>query len=541
MSIGVWSIEDKSLFHRFEEAYSKVFTSIAVTSNNKYIISGSWDKTIKVWSIAEKKLILQYKESGWISSVAVTSDSKYIASATNEMITLWNLKGPGPADQPAFFPAFEYISRELCSPASEKGRQINSSFIWFSKMLHYPQLWNALNFIIFLLPDSAHRANIDFAVENKVYLSIDKYNKTQLDYVLDYDNVRNPQTEEFFAYFFKMLPLLLDYETQTWIETIRRLSKASLKVYKSFGEFSFLSVFNSLYTKEKTKAFLREQNVILPSTGKINNKKCRQFILFTDHLDLEDVDKIDTTRTDYTLDFSVIIYSSAYRFSDKRVLDLLRILAKIEDRELLSPTSQTIIDFLWKKYKKFLWIKCSFYGIALGLYISFAVTRSLPESNVASKLLIALDVCIGFIAAFEYLQITSNLSGYFTDLWNYIDMLLVSVTIIISALFWTEANEDALNFFVSTGVVLYFSKTLISFRVIDQLRNLIRMIIEVLKGMRAFLIIIISYLVAFAIIFYQSRRAMSDDSPEDSVDKGNFANDLMEIFYLIFTGGDSTN
>ena len=34
---------------------------------------------------------------------------------------------------------------------------------------------------------------------------------------------------------------------------------------------------------------------------------------------------------------------------------------------------------------------------------------------------------------------------------------------------------------------------------------------------------------------------MSDDSPEDSVDSGNFANDLMEMFYLIFTGGDASN
>ena len=98
-----------------------------------------------------------------------------------------------------------------------------------------------------------------------------------------------------------------------------------------------------------------------------------------------------------------------------------------------------------------------------------------------------------------------------------------------------------MSFFVSIGVVLYFSITLIAFSAIDQLRNLIRMIIEVLKGMRAFLIIIITYLIAFAVVFYQSRRAMSDDSPEDSVDEGSFANDLMEMFYLIFTGGDSTN
>ena len=259
------------------------------------------------------------------------------------------------------------------------------------------------------------------------------------------------------------------------------------------------------------------------------------------YLGKKEVDEIDTKRSEYTLDYIVIFYCSSYQIDGKRVLGLLRILAKIENRELLSRTSQNIINFFWKKYKRLFWIKCAFYGTALGLFVSFAVTRSLADSDVASKLLIALDVCVGVIAAFESLQIMSNLSDYFTDFWNYVDMLLLSVTIVISALFWTEANADALSFFVSTGVILFFSKTLISFRVIDQLRNFIRMIIEVLKGMRAFLIIIVSYLIAFAIIFYQSRRAISDDSPEDSVDEGNFANDLMEMFYLIFTGGNSTN
>jgi len=50
------------------------------------------------------------------------------------------------------------------------------------------------------------------------------------------------------------------------------------------------------------------------------------------------------------------------------------------------------------------------------------------------------------------------------------------------------------------------------------------------------MVVIIVYIVASSIIFYQWRRASFDDSD----DSGYFGLDLMEMFYLVFTGGDST-
>ena len=47
------------------------------------------------------------------------------------------------------------------------------------------------------------------------------------------------------------------------------------------------------------------------------------------------------------------------------------------------------------------------------------------------------------------------------------------------------------------------------------------------------MVVIIAYLVAFLIIFYQTRRALQDDS----VDEGCFSKNLMEMLYLVFTGG----
>ena len=40
-TIGVWDIANKTLLHRFEQAHSEAIMSVAVTGDDKYIISGS--------------------------------------------------------------------------------------------------------------------------------------------------------------------------------------------------------------------------------------------------------------------------------------------------------------------------------------------------------------------------------------------------------------------------------------------------------------------------------------------------------------------
>ena len=92
-TIGVWSVSDKTLFHRFEEAYS-LNSPLVVTSDSKYIISGSGAKTIGVWSIADKALFHRFERAHQdsITSVEVTNDSKFIISVSNDKtIGVWNI------------------------------------------------------------------------------------------------------------------------------------------------------------------------------------------------------------------------------------------------------------------------------------------------------------------------------------------------------------------------------------------------------------------------------------------------------------------
>ena len=89
-TVRIWDIQKKT-----QEAALKGHTSyvtcLAITSNNHFIISGSSDSTIRIWSILHKKQedILQIK-SGYVKALAITSDSKYIVSADGRIIRIWS-------------------------------------------------------------------------------------------------------------------------------------------------------------------------------------------------------------------------------------------------------------------------------------------------------------------------------------------------------------------------------------------------------------------------------------------------------------------
>ena len=58
-------------------------TTLSVTSDNKYIVSGSIDNTIRTWSLLLKRqdTVLQGHTLG-VVTLAVTSDNKYIVSGS---------------------------------------------------------------------------------------------------------------------------------------------------------------------------------------------------------------------------------------------------------------------------------------------------------------------------------------------------------------------------------------------------------------------------------------------------------------------------
>ncbi|NJM23326.1 MAG: WD40 repeat domain-containing protein [Richelia sp. SM1_7_0] len=67
--------------------------TIAASSNGKYIISGSSDKTIRVWNLKTKEYLILKGHTEAVNSVIVSYDSRYCLSASGDKtIKIWNIE-----------------------------------------------------------------------------------------------------------------------------------------------------------------------------------------------------------------------------------------------------------------------------------------------------------------------------------------------------------------------------------------------------------------------------------------------------------------
>ena len=72
---------------------SYLILSIAISNDQKILVSGSNDKTIRVWDFEEKRCIRVLKgHEGRVMSVAITPDNNYILSGSDDKsVRIWEL------------------------------------------------------------------------------------------------------------------------------------------------------------------------------------------------------------------------------------------------------------------------------------------------------------------------------------------------------------------------------------------------------------------------------------------------------------------
>jgi WD40 repeat protein len=68
--VRIWSIIEKQC-EAVLEGHTNIVTSVAITSDDKFIVSGSSDHTVRLWNIKEKRQEAVLKDTTWIKSVAI--------------------------------------------------------------------------------------------------------------------------------------------------------------------------------------------------------------------------------------------------------------------------------------------------------------------------------------------------------------------------------------------------------------------------------------------------------------------------------------
>ncbi len=91
-SLKLWDVSSGKEMRIFV-GHSKPVDTVAFSSDGKYVLSGSQDNTIKLWDVSSGKEIKTFiGHSGIVSSVAFSPDGKYIASgSSHDTLKLWDV------------------------------------------------------------------------------------------------------------------------------------------------------------------------------------------------------------------------------------------------------------------------------------------------------------------------------------------------------------------------------------------------------------------------------------------------------------------
>ncbi|OMJ68058.1 hypothetical protein SteCoe_34602 [Stentor coeruleus] len=81
-----------SKYNLYIQSHTDTISSLAISNNNQFLVSGSSDKTVRLWNILEKKQIFIYKgHTGIVTSVAISNNNEFIISGSiDTTLRVWN-------------------------------------------------------------------------------------------------------------------------------------------------------------------------------------------------------------------------------------------------------------------------------------------------------------------------------------------------------------------------------------------------------------------------------------------------------------------
>ena len=98
-SIKLWDVRSHQLIQHYP-AHNDAVTSVSIHPNGYYLVSGSKDNTLRLWDLREGRLLFTLQgHSGAVNAAAFSQDGNFIASGgIDKLVMVWksNIAGVTP-------------------------------------------------------------------------------------------------------------------------------------------------------------------------------------------------------------------------------------------------------------------------------------------------------------------------------------------------------------------------------------------------------------------------------------------------------------
>ncbi|CAG9312746.1 unnamed protein product [Blepharisma stoltei] len=469
--VKIWDLDGSPIDTKLQ-GHNAYINSVLITNDENYAYSGSRDGDLIVWSIAERVELFRFKNQGHINAIIENPKTSRFIHSSSSRIFIRNLmfieRNFTVFPQKDSFLFLLYLKNLLKGKKVHFTSQWNDYIIfpWRVNVLHiyaYLNKWQDIKKAMkascrFLIMDTGENP-LSIALSRKAFRSADMIIK----YLAKYYAPKNP-------YIFHSLE-----------DIITILPKYNL----SNTHLLFSAAFPEHHKKDLAVfGLVKKKNIILSKTRSI---KCEALC-----------------KTGDDAGESVIFRASLCKFALNSGADdsisFLFCLMNCENTELFqTPLIQAILKYKFSQIKKFLWFQSIVSLIYLALLISYTLFNMYEINHI-----FILFIFNTWYLVYELLQVYQLCFTYFGDIWNVLDLLKVSTLYICLGLSLGHADSKDLQWPFTYAIFFSLMRSIAIFRMFDRTRYMIRMIIEIIKDISSFLLILLMATLAAGYSFYFS-------------------------------------
>ena len=556
-SIYVWDLKKNDKKVAILEGHSLGITCLSLTREQNKIISGSKDMSVKVWDWRSRLLVISL--SGHNSPIVKVrvDHSNYIHSVSSDGVVIcWNPR--------AYVKLFKYsLSHEIFDVTlSEDSRLAAYIDIDSIKLVPFQISENAFDVVG---PDSHNKYEYiyylykilkceivnheprwdDWAVLPYQFNTLQFYSQANL-----YRHLRtslhngaglvpSPTSDPFSVVTYKRFDRSIKAIFESTKSLLDRnsycLSFIDHKVIVELNRLghSHLPLFYEQmfrkYSKDDFPKFIDKKLLPIIKFSKSLYPNCEEFFgrKMEKSSDLNDPESALKTKNSQGTSFAflkgdggdveevpVSMYVSSirmfYQNGTKESIEFLMSLIQGHNKEIFrTKFIQTLLDFKWKRLRKFQIIQAAAYFAylaSLSIYlilfnkgvIEGELERTHDDSDVVPFIVL---ISIAFLlSSYDIWQMYTNFEFFWKDIWNYLDLARLLTIIVYTIFFFTNFAIEKQNEMMAIIAFISFMRGIAFLRIYDDTRYLIQLIQNIIVDIKSFAIILTYSTFSFSVI-----------------------------------------